>query len=62
MYGYTHFACILNEEDETVPQSDSRRRTDQRMMENGQWEEANVEKVRLEEKQRAARKAREGKG
>jgi hypothetical protein len=28
-------------------------------MENGMWDEANVEKVRLEEKQRAARRIRE---
>lgn len=28
-------------------------------MENGQWDEANAEKLRLEEKQRVARRARE---
>jgi hypothetical protein len=28
-------------------------------MENGKWDEANVEKVRLEEKQRAARRIRD---
>lgn len=28
-------------------------------MENGQWDEANAEKLRLEEKQRTARRARE---
>jgi hypothetical protein len=28
-------------------------------MESGMWDEANVEKVRLEEKQRAARRIRE---
>jgi len=36
-----------------------RLRPDQRMMENGEWDIANTEKVRLEEKQRAARKDRE---
>ena len=39
--------------------SDSRKRPDQRLMEEGQWDEANDEKLRLEEKQRAARKQRE---
>lgn len=39
--------------------SDSRKRPDQRLMENGLWDEANDEKLRLEEKQRTARKQRE---
>lgn len=32
---------------------------DQRLMENGHWNEANQEKLRLEEKQRAKRRKRE---
>ena len=39
--------------------SDTRRRPDQRLMEDGRWDEANDEKLRLEEKQRAARRQRE---
>ena len=39
--------------------TDSRLRPDQRMMENGLWDEANVEKLRLEEKQRIVRRMRE---
>ena len=39
--------------------TDSRHRPDQRLMEHGLWDDANVEKVRLEEKQRAARRHRE---
>merc|ERR1719193_2258427 len=35
------------------------RRPDQRLMEEGRWDEANKEKVRLEEKQRAVRRMRE---
>lgn len=45
-------------EDNVAP-SDSRRRPDQRLMEEGKWDEANEEKLRLEEKQRATRKQRE---
>lgn len=36
--------------------TDSRRRPDQRLMEEGLWDEANAEKLRLEEKQRGARR------
>lgn len=52
-------ACQLNEPDEGVAPTDSRLRPDQRLMEDGRWDEANAEKLRLEEKQRAARRARE---
>lgn len=45
-------------EDGIAP-TDSRFRPDQRLMELGMWEEANVVKLSLEEKQRAARRARE---
>jgi hypothetical protein len=41
-----------------LPRSDSRLRTDQRALENGDYELAASEKHRLEEKQRAARKWR----
>ena len=38
--------CELNEEEEGVSPTDSRRRPDQRYMENGQWDLANTEKVK----------------
>lgn len=49
----------MNEPEEGVAPTDSRLRPDQRLMEDGRWDEANAEKLRLEEKQRAARRARE---
>ncbi len=50
----------LNEEDETVTcPTDSRKRPDQRLLEEGLVEEASTEKFRLEEKQRISRKGRE---
>lgn len=58
-YNFSLFACQLNEMEEGVAPTDSRRRPDQRLMEEGKWDEANVVKIALEEKQRAARKARE---
>jgi len=58
-YNFTRFTCELNEEEEGVAPTDSRLRPDQRFMENGEWDKANTEKVRLEEKQRAARRQRE---
>lgn len=45
--------------EEGIAPTDSRLRPDQRLMENGFWVEANAEKIRLEEKQRAERRARE---
>lgn len=59
MYCFTQLAIELNEPELGVAPTDSRNRPDQRLMENARWEEANVEKVRLEEKQRAARRKRE---
>jgi hypothetical protein len=44
--------------EEGVAPTDSRRRPDQRLMENGLFEDANAEKLRIEEKQRAVRKKR----
>ena len=58
-YNFSKYACELNEEEDGVCPTDSRLRPDQRLMEEGQWDEANTEKVRLEEKQRAVRRKRE---
>lgn len=52
------FAAQLNEMEEDVAPTDSRFRPDQRFMENGLWDEANLEKQRLEDKQRDTRKFR----
>ncbi|EDW67761.1 oxysterol-binding protein 1 [Drosophila virilis] len=60
-YNFPTFACQLNEPEEGVAPTDSRLRPDQRCMEEGAWDESNQEKLRLEEKQRAARKQREEK-
>lgn len=59
MYNFTTFALELNEKEEGVSPTDSRLRPDQRLMEEGYWDEANKEKERLEEKQREKRKIRE---
>ncbi|KAL0267043.1 UNVERIFIED_CONTAM: hypothetical protein PYX00_009415 [Menopon gallinae] len=58
-YNFTELACQLNEPEEGVAPTDSRLRPDQRLMEEGNWAAANIEKVRLEEKQRAVRRQRE---
>ena len=49
----------MNEKEEGVAPTDSRLRPDQRLMEETEWDSANKEKQRLEEKQRAARRLRE---
>lgn len=59
MYYFSSLALTLNEEEEGVCLTDSRLRPDQRLMEAGRWDEANAEKQRLEEKQRATRRRRE---
>eukprot|EP00123_Amoebidium_parasiticum_P017727 comp23964_c0_seq1/m.42459 comp23964_c0_seq1/g.42459 ORF comp23964_c0_seq1/g.42459 comp23964_c0_seq1/m.42459 type:complete len:776 (-) comp23964_c0_seq1:853-3180(-) len=59
MYGFSYFACRLNEPLDGVAPTDARLRPDQRALENQCYEQADQEKHRLEEKQRAARKARE---
>ncbi|XP_036383972.1 oxysterol-binding protein 2 isoform X1 [Megalops cyprinoides] len=59
MYHFSSLALTLNEPEEGVGPTDSRLRPDQRLMEAGRWDEANVEKQRLEEKQRAVRRRRE---
>ncbi|EDV94496.1 oxysterol-binding protein 1 [Drosophila grimshawi] len=58
-YNFPQFACQLNEPEERVAPTDSRLRPDQRLMEDGDWDRSNEEKLRLEEKQRAVRKQRE---
>ncbi|GBP41549.1 Oxysterol-binding protein 1 [Eumeta japonica] len=55
-YNFTILAAQLNESEPDVAPSDSRRRPDQRLMEEGLWDDANTEKLRLEEKQRAKRR------
>ncbi|XP_034547851.1 oxysterol-binding protein 2 isoform X1 [Notolabrus celidotus] len=59
MYYFSALALTLNETDDRVGLTDSRLRPDQRLMEEGRWDEANSEKQRLEEKQRAVRRRRE---
>lgn len=62
-YNLTSFAITLNELTsglkEKLPPTDSRLRPDQRHLENGEYEQAFVEKLRLEQKQRMARKLQE---
>lgn len=65
-YGYTSFAATLNEitsvESEALPPTDSRLRPDQRLVEEGEIDEAERLKARLEERQRARRKVDEDHG
>jgi hypothetical protein len=62
-YGLTAFAATLNEitelEKGKLPPTDSRLRPDQRAHENGDLDEAETWKARLEEKQRIRRKEKE---
>lgn len=61
-YGFTRFAIELNEldpDDKSLPPTDSRFRTDQRMLEEGQIQNAEKEKTRLEHMQRERRKKKE---
>ncbi|CAH8504143.1 unnamed protein product [Heterobilharzia americana] len=57
MYYFSQFAIELNEMEEGVAPTDSRHRPDQRLMEQGFWDQANDEKRRLEVKQRNKRHA-----
>lgn len=59
MYNFNELAVTMNEPEDHVAPTDSRNRPDQRLMETGYWEEANQEKLRLEDKQRSKRKKRE---
>ncbi|KAH9296031.1 hypothetical protein KI387_039619, partial [Taxus chinensis] len=62
-YNFTSFAITLNELTpglkEKLPPTDSRLRPDQWHLENGEYELANAEKLRLEQRQRQARKLQE---
>ncbi|KAL9315722.1 hypothetical protein ACSQ67_016723 [Phaseolus vulgaris] len=55
-YNFTRFAITLNELTpglkDKLPPTDSRLRPDQRHLENGEYEKANSEKLRLEQRQR----------
>jgi len=66
MYGFSDFAVELNELTPDIsillPCTDTRFRPDQRMLEHGKIEEAEAEKLRLEQKQRECRKEMEMKG
>jgi len=59
MYYFSALALTLNEQEDGVGLTDSRLRPDQTLMEEGRWDEANAEKQRLEEQQRAVRRRRE---
>ncbi|KAL3845566.1 hypothetical protein ACJIZ3_002969 [Penstemon smallii] len=62
-YNLTRFGITLNELipglKEKLPPTDSRLRPDQRCLENGEYEMANAEKLRLEQRQRQARNMQE---
>jgi hypothetical protein len=65
-FNLTPFVVTLNALTESLrsklPPTDTRLRPDQRAMEDGEYDFAAIEKNRVEEKQRAARRAREAKG
>lgn len=65
-FNLTPFVVTLNAIPENLkrvlPPTDTRLRPDQRAMEDGEYDRAAAEKNRVEEKQRAARRARENKG
>jgi len=65
-YGFTKFCCELNEITELergkIPKTDTRYRPDQRMYEEGNVDEADVEKQRIEQRQRDYRKKLEAEG
>lgn len=63
MYFFSYYTLNLNfineEMKRSLPPTDTRRRPDQRSMEEGKYDNAASEKHRLEEKQRTIRKKRE---
>ncbi|KAI9482535.1 Oxysterol-binding protein-domain-containing protein [Zychaea mexicana] len=65
-FGFTQFATELNEitaiERNKIPKTDTRYRPDQRLYEHGRVEEADAEKLRIEQKQRERRKQFEAAG
>lgn len=66
MFGFSKIAISLNyltdEMKACLPPTDTRLRGDQRLFEQGKVDEADAEKIRLEVKQRQARKLREESG
>lgn len=62
-YNLSSFAITLNELTselkDKLPPTDTRLRPDQRYLENGEYEKANMEKLRLETRQRMSRKMQE---
>nr|XP_016472418.1 PREDICTED: oxysterol-binding protein-related protein 1B-like isoform X2 [Nicotiana tabacum] len=62
-YNFTRFAITLNELSpelkQRLPPTDSRLRPDQRFLENGEYDMADSEKLRLEQRQREASKMQE---
>ena len=62
MHHFTEFGVELNELEPNIAPTDSRLRPDQCLMEEGKWEEANQEKIALEDKQRARRRQMEAEG
>lgn len=66
MFGFSLLAVNMNykcdQMEGVVAPTDSRFRPDQRLLENGQGDQADEEKIRLEVKQRAARKLRNDQG
>lgn len=65
-YGFTRFAIELNELSDDIkddiPPTDTRFRPDQKNLENGDVENAEIQKHRIEEKQRNRRKEMEARG
>ena len=59
MHYFTQYAIELNEMEPNIAPTDSRLRPDQRLMEEGKWDEANQEKIVLEDKQRTRRRQME---
>ncbi len=57
MYNFNEFTIELNQPEEGVAPTDSRLRPDQRLMEDGHWDDANQVKDRVEQKQRLKRRA-----
>lgn len=66
IWGFTSFAAALNQlssdDKKLLPPTDSRLRPDQRALEDGELDEAEALKARLEERQRARRKVLESHG
>ena len=59
MYYFSEFTASLNQDEDGVCITDSRKRPDIRLMEQQNFDEANRVKMQLEEKQRGRRRIRE---